>query len=60
MLSGQVVNFKKSAIRFSPNTATQIRGIISGILEVGERKNPGKYLSLPMEVGRLKMKCLPF
>ncbi|XP_074374181.1 uncharacterized protein LOC141714567 [Apium graveolens] len=50
VLSGQVVNFNKSAITFSPNTDAQTRTSFTGILEVDERRNPGNYLGLPMRV----------
>lgn len=60
MLSGQVVNFNKSAITFSPNTAAPMRETICDILEVNENRNPGKYLGLPMEVGRRKNEVFSF
>ncbi|KAL8133146.1 hypothetical protein AgCh_008559 [Apium graveolens] len=43
-LSGQAVNFAKSAITFSPNTSTEIRQKVCGILEVPESMAPGRNL----------------
>lgn len=59
-LSGQSVNFSKSLITFSPNTSPAIRGQICGILEVRESEAPGKYLGLPMAVGRKKNEVFNF
>lgn len=59
-LSGQAVNFNKSTITFSTNAAVETRGIVSGILDVGEIQNPGRYLGLAMVVGRKKMRPLIF
>ncbi|XP_074347574.1 uncharacterized protein LOC141686438 [Apium graveolens] len=54
-ISGQVVNFNKSTISFSPNTAEQVRREICDKLEVKEVKTPGKYLGIPMHIGRNKV-----
>ncbi|XP_074352119.1 uncharacterized protein LOC141691283 [Apium graveolens] len=60
MLSGQVINFSKSAITYSPNTTAQVRENICAILEVVESRSAGKYLGLPMEVGRRKNEVFDF
>lgn len=52
--SGQVINFNKSTITFSPNTVQQTRQIICKKLGVNEANLPGKYLGLPMYLGRNK------
>lgn len=49
-LSGQAVNFNKSAITFSPNITVETREAICGVLGVQESTIPGKYLGLPMAV----------
>ena len=54
MLSGQMVNFSKSDIVFSPNTDVTERKSICEILEVNEKDKPGKYLGMPMYVGKSK------
>lgn len=58
--SGQVVNFNKSAITFSPNTHVRSREIICGVLEVGESKNLGKYLGLAVKIGKKKNAVFSF
>ncbi|KAI5352439.1 hypothetical protein L3X38_005330 [Prunus dulcis] len=45
--SGQVVNFEKSSVYFSPNTPQQFREIVWHIMHVNITENPGKYLGLP-------------
>lgn len=59
-LSGQVVNFNKSTITFSPNTSSETRGVIRGILGVEEVQNLGKYLGLTMVVERKKNEVFTF
>ncbi|KAL8125037.1 hypothetical protein AgCh_012638 [Apium graveolens] len=59
-LSGQAVNFNKSTITFSPNTATDTREAICGLLEVRESTSPGKYLGIPMTIGRKKCEVFKF
>lgn len=60
MLSGQAINFNKSIITFSPNTPDESRQVMCGILEIEERPEPGKYLGLPMTVGRKKNEVFSF
>lgn len=45
--SGQVVNFEKSSVYFSPNTPHQLRENVGYVLHVNIIDNPGKYLGLP-------------
>ncbi|XP_074322749.1 uncharacterized protein LOC141659720 [Apium graveolens] len=59
-LSGQAVNFNKSAITFSSNTSTQNREVIYGIVEVEESRSPGNYLGIPMAVGNRKNEVFNF
>ncbi|XP_031106239.1 uncharacterized protein LOC116010884 [Ipomoea triloba] len=54
MLSGQVVNFHKSSICFSKNTAAGDRDDVAAVLGVSQAANFGKYLGLPSFVGRNK------
>ncbi|KAL8146232.1 hypothetical protein AgCh_004104 [Apium graveolens] len=59
-LSGQAINFHKSTITFSPNTLQVNREAICVILEVSEISILGKYLGLPMNVGRRKNEVFNF
>ncbi|XP_074356044.1 uncharacterized protein LOC141695716 [Apium graveolens] len=59
-LSGQAVNFNKSTITFSPNTNADTRETICDILGVRESTSPGKYLGIPMTVGRKKSEVFKF
>lgn len=56
VVSGQAINFNKSSIIFSPNTEVEVKRRICEILEVDAVDKPGRYLGIPMEVGRKKMK----
>ncbi|XP_074346272.1 uncharacterized protein LOC141685047 [Apium graveolens] len=60
VLSGQAVNFSKSIITFSLNTSVENRNQICGVLEVQESMTPGKYLGLPMSIGRKKNEAFNF
>lgn len=53
-ISGQMVNYNKSLITFSPNTATDARINVCDQLGVKEANAPGRYLGLPMSIGRNK------
>lgn len=59
-LSDQAINFNKSSITFSPNTKTQDRNEICQTLQVNEVQEPGKYLGMPMRVGRKKVSVFQF
>ncbi|GJU81545.1 reverse transcriptase domain-containing protein [Tanacetum coccineum] len=52
--SGQVVNYDKSEISFSPNVTHDTRTRVLNILGVREGTHQNKYLGLPTIVGRSK------
>ncbi|XP_027155460.1 uncharacterized protein LOC113766368 [Coffea eugenioides] len=52
--SGQVVNFEKSAMFFAKNTPIRIRKEVSKVLDNMREAQSGKYLGLPMTIGRAK------
>lgn len=52
--SGQLINFDKSTVCFSPNTATVTRDYFGELLQVREVKDLGTYLGMPSYVGRSK------
>lgn len=54
-VSGQKINYAKSALTFSPNTSEVNRWEVSIQLSVDENQSPSKYLGMPMTVGRKKM-----
>lgn len=47
-ISGQSINYNKSAITFSPNTSVQSRQAVCNQLRVREVQSPGRYLGMPM------------
>ena len=53
-ISGQKVNYTKSALTFSPNTSAANRREVCTQLGVNENQSPGQYLGMPMTVGRNK------
>lgn len=57
---GQVINYSKSVVTFSPNTTENARKLICSKLEVREAKSPGKYLGMPMVIGRRKASTFNF
>lgn len=59
-ISGQQINYAKSALTFSPNTSTTCRGEVCTQLGVREQQNPGKYLEMPMLIGRNKKETFSF
>lgn len=59
-LSGQAVNYRKSAVVFSPNTVTPCRRQVCDILRVHEVINSERYLGLPMYIGRGKTNAFNF
>ncbi|CAL9007242.1 unnamed protein product [Prunus brigantina] len=58
--SGQVINYDKSSVFFSPNTPQQLRERVGHILQVNSTENPGKYLGLPTMWGRSKREAMNF
>lgn len=59
-ISGQKVNYEKSAITFSPNTSEGCRKEVCDQLGVKEQQNPKRYLGMPMMVGRNKNAIFSF
>ncbi|KAL8120291.1 hypothetical protein AgCh_017451 [Apium graveolens] len=59
-ISGQVVNFMKSAVVFSSNTKAVDRMMVCDLLGVREVNQPGTYLGMPMVVGRRKVSTFKF
>ncbi|XP_074378628.1 uncharacterized protein LOC141720172 [Apium graveolens] len=59
-VSGQMINSSKSNITFSPNTAREDRAGVCEVLRIQETDAPGKYLGMPMRMGRNKMEVLGF
>lgn len=55
-VSGQIFNFDKSSLFFSPNTKQQVASDIKSIFNLKEVSMHEKYLGLPSMVGRNK-KC---
>ncbi|XP_074347578.1 uncharacterized protein LOC141686442 [Apium graveolens] len=54
-ISGQIINLNKSAITFSSNTRTEDRREVCLQLQVSESGCPGKYLGMPMSIGKLTL-----
>ncbi|KAJ1295804.1 hypothetical protein BS78_01G250800 [Paspalum vaginatum] len=52
MASGQVINNDKQSILFSPNTSSQVRHQIKAILSIYQEATNGRYLGLPVTVGK--------
>lgn len=59
-VSGQAVNYEKSNVVFSPNTEIMDRELVCNSLGVSEVNKPGKYLGLPMYVGKNKCEVFSF
>ncbi|XP_074352094.1 uncharacterized protein LOC141691256 [Apium graveolens] len=59
-ISGQMVNYNKSTITFSPNTNGNDRQEVCAQIEVNEVQAPGKYLGMPMVIGRKKVATFKF
>lgn len=58
--SGQLVNFEKSNMFFSPNTPLEVKDRLKDNLNVTISEDPGKYLGLPTLWGRSKKTALAF
>ncbi|KAA3458589.1 reverse transcriptase [Gossypium australe] len=52
--SGQCVNFNKSTIFYSANTAEESKAVVSSFLGVRSSSSPERYLGIPNMVGRQK------
>lgn len=59
-LSGQMINYSKSAVNFSPNTTEEDRGEVCTQLGVREVQEPGNYLGMLMRIGRRKVSSFSF
>lgn len=59
-ISGQMINYAKSSITFSSNTREINRNEVCNQLGVVVVQNPGKYLGMPMCVGRRKVATFSF
>lgn len=59
-ISGQMINYAKSSITFSSNTGGESRKDVCDQLGVAAVQNPGKYLGMPMFVGRKKIAKFSF
>lgn len=53
-------NYNKSTIIFSPNTTVNNKPDVCAQLEVNEVTDPGKYLGMPMMIGRGKLATFSF
>ncbi|XP_031091127.1 uncharacterized protein LOC115996126 [Ipomoea triloba] len=58
--SGQLINFNKSSIFFSPNVCNILKTSICSILQVEGVGNSSSYLGLPSLIGRSKKDILGF
>lgn len=58
--SGQLVNYSKSSIYFSPTVDEGLKNEISGVFGVQRRADPGSYLGLPTQWGRSKKEALGY
>lgn len=59
-MSGQAINFNKSSITFSPNTDVQERREVCQVMQVREVREPGRYLGMPMNIGKMKVSTFHF
>lgn len=59
-MSGQAINYNKSNVVFSANTSVAERRLVCEKLEVREASSPGKYLGMPMQVGKNKTEVFGF
>ncbi|KAL8104841.1 hypothetical protein AgCh_028856 [Apium graveolens] len=60
ILSGQAISLAKSSITFSPNTGERERREVCENLQVQVAQDSGKYLRMPMMVGRKKASVFHF
>jgi hypothetical protein len=58
--SGQVINMEKSSVMFSRNTPRRGKERIMHVLGLGLEAHGGKYLGLPLYVGRSKVRCFEY
>lgn len=55
-----MINSNKSHIIFSPNTKVEARTEVCNVLNVQETESPGKYLGMPMRMGKNKSEVFGF
>ncbi|XP_019150180.1 PREDICTED: uncharacterized protein LOC109146988 [Ipomoea nil] len=60
LASGQVVNYTKSCAIFSKNTTEDCKEQVAGVFNVPYSNNIGKYLGLPVGIGRNKKEVFSF
>ncbi|XP_060961067.1 uncharacterized protein LOC133031554 [Cannabis sativa] len=58
--SGQMINFSKSSILFSPNTQSEIRDLFFGTFHLEDKPFITKYLGLPQCLSRSKYPAFVF
>jgi hypothetical protein len=59
-VSGQVINKDKSSILFSPNSGTQVKGQIRGILGISQEAKNEKYLGLLVSIGKSRKRAFEY
>ncbi|XP_074300282.1 uncharacterized protein LOC141631521 [Silene latifolia] len=59
-ISGQMINYQKSYIKFSPNSPADFKEHITDILKVQTKSNFGQYLGVPIDLGRRKLSAFQF
>jgi hypothetical protein len=59
-MSGQVINREKSSILFSRNTNRQKKEEIMQLLGLSTETSDGKYMGLPMYIGKSRSKCFSY
>lgn len=59
-LSGQMINYNKSEVTFSPNTCPAMKLSVCEVLGVRQVNKPGKYLGMPMCVGKSRNEVFSF
>lgn len=59
-ISGQCINYNKSTVILTPNSSTENKREICAKLGVQEIQNLGKYLGMPMQIGRSKVTTFAF
>ncbi|XP_074342771.1 uncharacterized protein LOC141680444 [Apium graveolens] len=59
-ISGQLINYDKSAVTFLANTRQETRIEVCTELGVQQKIDPGKYLGMPMRIGANKTAVFSF
>jgi hypothetical protein len=58
--SGQMINKEKSSVLFSKNTIQEKREEVKSILNINKEGHSGKYLGLPVYIGKSKSKTFAY